>query len=104
MLSNTIQPNYGARTYSTPTKACEAKRAGTQASTFLDMAAQASRSRTDTLTTGMGGIAGMAAMPTNLMMDLAAVRSADGVQSSDVEAVEAPSLETMLKAKYPNIH
>ncbi len=103
-MSNTIQPSYGARTYSTPAKAREAKRAGTQVSGFLDMAAQTSRSRTDTLTTGMGGIAGMAVMPTNLMMDLAAVRSADGVQSSEVEAVEAPSLETMLKAKYPNIH
>ena len=103
-MSSIIQPNYGARTYGVPTKTRETKRAGTQASGFLDMAAQASRSRTDTLTTGMGGIAGMAAMPTNLMMDLAAVRSADGVQSSEAAAVEAPSLETMLKAKYPNIH
>jgi len=68
------------------------------------MAAQTSRSRTDTLATGIGGIAGMAAMPTNLMVDLAAVRSADGVQGSEAETVEAPSLETMLKAKYPNIH
>jgi len=104
MLNNTIQPSYGARTYSAPAKAREAKRTGTQASTFLEMAAQASRSRTGTLTTGMVGLAGMAAIPASLMMDLAAVRSADGVQSSEAEAVEAPSLETMLKAKYPNIH
>jgi len=102
-LSNTIQSNYGTRTYIAPAKAREAKPTGTQTSGFLDMAAQAGRSRTDTFT-ALSGLAGMAAMPTSLMMDLAAVRSADGVQSSAAEAVEAPSLETMLKAKYPNIH
>ena len=42
-------------------------------------------------------------MPTSLMMDLA-VRSGGQVQTGGAEAVEAPSLETMLKAKYPNIH
>ena len=102
-MSNTIQPSYGAQTYSTPTKARETKQAGTQGSSFMDMAAQASRSRADTFTTGLGGLAGMAAMPTSLMMDLA-VRSGGQVQAAGTEAVEAPSLETMLKAKYPNIH
>ena len=102
-MSNTIQPSYGAQTYSTPTKARETKQAGTQGSSFMDMAAQASRSRADTFTTGLGGLAGMAAMPTSLMMDLA-VRSGGQVQAGGTEAVEAPSLETMLKAKYPNIH
>ena len=67
------------------------------------MAAQASRSRADTFTTGLGGLAGMAAMPTSLMMDLA-VRSGGQMQAAGTEAIEAPSLETMLKAKYPNIH
>ena len=42
-MSSIIQPNYGTRTYSTPTKARETKQAGTQANSFLDMAAQASR-------------------------------------------------------------
>ena len=102
-MSNTIQPSYGAQTYSAPTKARETKRAGTQGSSFMDMAAQASRSRADTFTTGLGGLAGMAAMPTSLMMDLA-VRSGGQVQAAGTEAIEAPSLETMLKAKYPNIH
>ncbi len=102
-MSNTIQPSYGAQTYSTPAKARETKQAGTQGSSFMDMAAQASRSRADTFTTGLGGLAGMAAMPTSLMMDLA-VRSGGQVQAAGTEAVEAPSLETMLKAKYPNIH
>jgi len=102
-MSNTIQPSYGAQTYSTPTKARETKQAGTQGSSFMDMAAQASRSGADTFTTGLGGLAGMAAMPTSLMMDLA-VRSGGQVQAGGTEAVEAPSLETMLKAKYPNIH
>ena len=102
-MSNTIQPSYGTQAYSVPTKAREAKQTGTQGNSFLDMAAQASRGRTDTLTTGLGGLAGMAAMPTSLMMDLA-VRSGGQVQAAGTEAVEAPSLETMLKAKYPNIH
>ena len=102
-MSNTIQPSYGAQTYSAPTKARETKQTGTQGSSFMDMAAQASRSRADTFTTGLGGLAGMAAMPTSLMMDLA-VRSGGQVQAGGRSAVEAPSLETMLKAKYPNIH
>ena len=102
-MSNTIQPGYGAQTYSAPTKAREAKQTGTRGSSFIDMAAQASRSRADTFTTGLGGLAGMAAMPTSLMMDLA-VRSGGQVQAGGTEAVEVPSLETMLKAKYPNIH
>ena len=102
-MSNTIQPGYGTQTYSAPTKARETKQTGTQGSSFMDMAAQASRSRADTFTTGLGGLAGMAAMPTSLMMDLA-VRSGGQVQAGGTEAVEAPSLETMLKAKYPNIH
>ena len=102
-MSNTIQPGYGTQTYSTPTKSRETKQTGTQGSSFMDMAAQASKSRADTFTTGLGGLAGMAAMPTSLMMDLA-VRSGGQVQAAEREAVEAPSLETMLKAKYPNIH
>ena len=102
-MSNTIQPSYGTQTYSAPTKARETKQTGTQGSSFMDMAAQASRSKADTFTTGLGGLTGMAAMPTSLMMDLA-VRSGGQVQAAGTEAVEAPSLETMLKAKYPNIH
>ena len=102
-MSNTIQPSYGAQTYSAPAKARETKQTGTQGSSFMDMAAQASRSKADTFTTGLGGLTGMAAMPTSLMMDLA-VRSGGQVQAAGTEAIEAPSLETMLKAKYPNIH
>ena len=102
-MSNTIQPSYGTQAYSTPTKARETKQTGTPGSSFMDMAAQASKSKADTFTTGLGGLTGMAAMPTSLMMDLA-VRSGEQVQAGGTEAVEAPSLETMLKAKYPNIH
>ncbi len=46
-MSNIIQPNYGARTYSVPTKAHETKRTGTQGSSFLDLAARASRGTAD---------------------------------------------------------
>ena len=102
-MSSIIQPNYATRAYSAPTKARETKQTGTQANSFLDMAAQASRGRTDTLTTGMSGLMGMSGLPTSLMMDLS-VRATGQVQTEGVEATQAPSLETMLKAKYPNIH
>ena len=105
-MSSIIQPNYVTRAYSAPTKARETKQTGTQANCFLDMAAQASGRRTDTLTTGISGLMGMAGLPTGLMMDFS-VRATRQVQAGSVEATEAtkaPSLETMLKAKYPNIH
>ena len=102
-MSNTIQQGYGTQTYSTPAKARATKQSGSQANSFLDMAAQTSRNRMDTLTTGMSGLMGMAGLPTSLMVDLS-VRATGQVQTEGVEATEAPSLETMLKAKYPNIH
>ena len=87
-MSNTIQPSYGTQAYSAPTKAREAKQTGTQGNSFLDMAAQASRGRTDTLTTGMSGLMGMAGLPTSLMMDLS-VRATGQVQTGGVDATEA---------------
>ncbi len=102
-MNNTIQPTYGTQAYSTPTKARETRQTGTQTNSFLDMAAQASRNRMDTLTTGMSGLMGMSGLPTSLMMDLS-VRATGQVQTEGVEATQAPSLEAMLKAKYPNIH
>ena len=102
-MSSIIQPNYGARAYRTPTKSRETKQTGRQGSSFMDMAAQASRDRAGTFTAGLYGLADMAATPTSLMMDLA-VRSGGQIQARETETVETPSLETMLKAKYPNIH
>ena len=102
-MSSIIQPNYGARAYRTPTKSRETKQTGRQGSSFMDMAAQASRDRAGTFTAGLCGLADMAATPTSLMMDLA-VRSGGQIQARETETVETPSLETMLKAKYPNIH
>ena len=46
-LSNTIQPSYGTRTYSSPTKAREARQTGTQGSSFMDMAARAGEKKND---------------------------------------------------------
>lgn len=68
-MSNTIQPTFGTRAYSAPTTSRTAKQTGTQASSFLDLAA----------------------------------RVAGQHQAEGVNKVEAPSLETMLKAKYPNL-
>ena len=48
-MSNIIQPSFGARTYTAPTKARETKQTGTQSSSFLDLAARASRNTTDVL-------------------------------------------------------
>ena len=102
-MSSIIKPNYGASAYRTPTKSRETKQTGRQGSSFMDMAAQASRDRAGTFTAGLYGLADMAATPTSLMMDLA-VRSGGQIQARETETVETPSLETMLKAKYPNIH
>ena len=102
-MSSIIQPNYGASAYRTPTKSHETKQTGRQGSSFVDMAAQASKDRAGAFTAGLGGLADMAATPTSLMMDLA-VRSGGQIQARETETVETPSLETMLKAKYPNIH
>ena len=44
-MSNTIQPGYGTRTYSSHTKAREARQTGTQGSSFMDMAARASEKK-----------------------------------------------------------
>ena len=46
-MSNTIQPDYGTRTYSAPTKSREAKQTGTQGSSFMDMAARAGEKKND---------------------------------------------------------
>lgn len=102
-MSNTIQPGYGVGTYNAPAKLRETKQTGSQGGGFLDLAAQASRSKADTLTTDMGGVMGAAAMPASLMMDLT-MRCAGQVQAERAEAAEAPSLESMLKSKYPNLH
>ena len=48
-MSNIIQPSFGARTYTAPTKSRETKQTGAQGSNFLDLAARASRSTTDVL-------------------------------------------------------
>ena len=48
-MSSIIQPNYGARTYGVPTKPRETKQAGTQGSSFLDLAARASEGANDVL-------------------------------------------------------
>ncbi len=44
-MSNTIQPGYETRTYSSHTKAREARQTGTQGSIFMDMAARASEKK-----------------------------------------------------------
>lgn len=51
-MSNIIQPSFGARTYTAPTKARETKQAGTQGSSFLALAARASEGSKDMLEIG----------------------------------------------------
>ena len=70
MLNHTIQAYYGTQAYGVYAKIREAKRTGTQAGSFLGMAAQA----------------------------------AGQIQTEGAAAAAAPSLEEMLRAKYPNIH
>ncbi len=99
-MNSSIQPNYetkGTRAYISPTRSRETAHTGTQVGSFMDLAARACKSRTDTSTTGQGGSAGITAMPASLRIDRT-------VRAGRAEAVESPSLETMLKTKYPNIH
>lgn len=129
-MSNIIQPTYGTKTYRVPPKAREATQTGnfwdcaaqTQAQTetpietqanpnhFLNLAqaeAQANKRKVQALVAGMGSMVGMSSLPTSLMLDLATVRSTDGILTESVETGEVttpPSLEEMLRVKYPNIH
>ena len=46
-MSNIIQPSFGARTYTAPTKSRETKQAGMQGNSFLDLTARASEGKND---------------------------------------------------------
>ncbi len=87
-MSGTIDCGYLSGGYGVqPGKRTE-QSAAAKTSSFQEMAVQASRKKTDAFTSGPPWT------PASLMVDLTA-RS---------QSTEAPSLETMLKAKYPNIH
>lgn len=103
-MNNTIQPTYGTGTCQTPAKNRETKQTETPNNTFLNMTAQAAKRKNSTAMTGMMGLMGMGMQSNSLTLDYLAMRSAGQVQTTGTEAVEAPSLENMLKAKYPNIH
>ncbi len=83
----------------------------TQAGSFFDMAAQASGEKTNALATGRNHSAGTGntpmaeafSVPAGRIM-ASAVRSAEVMQTNGAKAVAAPSLEAMLKEKYPDIH
>ena len=102
-MSNVIESGYRPKTYSALTNSYKAKQSGTRAGSFMDLAAQVSQSRAGAFATGLGRNNSMAATPANLMADLA-VQPGGQILVQSPEAVEAPSLETMLKTKYPNIH
>lgn len=66
------------------------------------MAGRTGKTNADTLAAGRSSGAGAGILPTKLMMELAA-SSAGRSQTEAAPAAEGLSLETMLKAKYPNI-
>lgn len=129
MTNDPIQPNYGVRGCSAPAKAPEAPRAGAQGSSFWALVSQGSRGKADTPAANTSDFWGLASLPTGLRMHFsvqtagrtstkrmeaaeagqaltehaeAAQASAEHVEAA--EAAQAPSLENMLKAKYPGIH
>ncbi len=102
-MNNTINSNYLSRLGGIIPNNGIIQEPMTQSSTFLNMVAQARTGRTAPLATSMSGISGIAALYTRPMTDLA-VQAAGQIQTGGVEATKAASLETMLKAKYPNIH
>ena len=109
---SSIQPNDMAAAYVARAKAFETWQAGTQNGSFLDMVVQGRKDMPADVMggvtgmggiTGMGSITGMGGLPASRMAELSA-QAAGQVWPEDAEVAEAPSLEAMLKAKYPNIH
>lgn len=101
-MSGFIQTNYGGRAYNMPVKIGDVKQTGTAAVSFLDMVSQAGKQCTDARIATWSGTDRMASVMVQRKIDLLA----QGIKQPEVEStdtVNAPSLEQMLKAKYPGL-
>lgn len=92
-MNHTIETIYGTRSCSFSANSHKAAPAAAQEKPFLDAVKKKQR---DTLPAGINLFGELSAQPPIL--------SAKQPQAQGTEAAQAPSLETMLKAKYPNIH
>lgn len=105
-MGNFIQTNYGARTYDAFTKISGLKQANTALGSFM-AALQAGVTGAGTLDTAKGIFGSMTVTDAQMMMNqsvsVQGIRQAEAGGMDKVDAVEAPSLEQMLKAKYPGL-
>ncbi len=97
-MNSIVQPGYQTRTCGNFVKSSKTTQPGAQNSRFLDMAIQASEKKAVWPAALQNSLTGTTFTPINLT-----VHSAREFQTTSAESTEAPSLETMLKAKYPNL-
>ncbi len=91
-MNNTIQTDYIIRTYEAQIATDAKRQPNTIGSSFSDLAAQA--------------LAGKTAVNSNSAVNgisAAAQTAGTDIKAENTEGIQAPSLESMLKAKYPGI-
>ena len=105
-MSSFIQTNYGGRVYDVPVKIGESKQPQTAAGSFLDMVSQVGTKWSDMQASTWSSIEGTETTAVQRRANLTVQRKVElltqGVEQPEVEstyAVNAPSLEQMLKAK-----
>lgn len=109
-MGDFIQTNYGARSYNAFVKTGGSRQANAALGSFMAAALQAGIKGADPLGTAGNIFGGVTVAEAQMMMKQQSVRNMGQAESAGqtedvntVDAVEAPSLEQMLKAKYPGL-
>lgn len=107
-MSNFIQTNYGERTYHTSVKIGETRQAQTAGKSFLDMVTQAGmgnnmKSSTWRGTESMETASAYGGIDLSIRGGSELAMCGTKKAAEDMTEVKAPSLEQMLKAKYPGL-
>lgn len=101
-MSGFIQTNFRGSTYNIPVKIGGSKQTGITDGSFLDMVSQAGTKWSDIQSAAWSGTARIASVAVQRKVDLL-VQGIEQPEVESTEAVNAPSLEQMLKAKYPGL-
>ena len=104
-MGDFIQTSYGARAYSASVMIRGSKQTGTAIGSFMSAALEAGLKGMDTSNAAQNILGSMSAADAQMMMNqsvtVRGAKQAEGVD--ETKTVEAPSLEQMLKAKYPGL-
>jgi len=103
-MNNTIQTDYIIRTYEAQRATGAKRQANTTGSSFSYLAAQALAGKT--AVNGISAVSGSSVVNGNSAVSgssAAAQTAGTGIKAENTEGIQAPSLESMLKAKYPGI-